>query len=196
MAPMPDLLPVGITVAWIVVLTAVLGFHCGHMVRMGGQNRWYHSTHVVMLTGMLYRIPSMEFGWQWVPEAIGIAIYAAVSTVLIVWMLTRAARNRPFSFLWLLAFVQQATMIYMWVPTQYWVSWFSYGLVGYFGLETAAWLTGRCKDTTPWSVIGRGERACFQSLNNGSFVGELSIAVMAASMGYMFLAMQLMQPMA
>ncbi len=194
MAATPDLLPVWVTVSWVIILASVLVFHCGHIIRMAGQNRWYHSTHVVMLTGMLYRLPSMEFGWKWIPEAVGIAIYTAVSAALIIWMLKRRAKGLPFSFLWLLAFAQQAAMVYMWMPTHLWISWLSFALVGYFGIETVAWLTGMCNDTKRGNTLGPGEKACFVPLNNGSFKGEMSIALMAASMGYMFLAMQLMQP--
>ena len=189
---MPDLLPVPVTVAWTVMLVAVLVFHCGHLIRMGGQRRWFHSTHAVMLLGMVYMYSFMEFGWHRVPTAVWLWIYLAVIAVIIVWMAVRIKKRRPFSFLWILALVQQAGMVYMWVPAVYWVALFSYVMVGYYGLETVAWLCGWCKDNKPGGAVGPGENSWLVPLNGGSFLDEFSIAVMAASMAYMFLAMQLM----
>ena len=190
----PDLFPMWIMIVWIVALAAVLVFHCGHLVHMGGQHRWFHLSHVVMLIGMLYMYASMAFKWDWVPNGVWIAIYVVTTVAIIAWMVTRFVKKEPFSYLWILALVQQAAMIYMWLPMKYWVAWLSYGLAAYFLLETIAWLVGLCDDGKAGrgNAVGPGDRAKVIPLGHSTAWGRISMAIMAASMGYMFVGMQIM----
>lgn len=191
-----DLLPLWVTLLWVVLLSVVLVFHCGHLIRMGGQNRWFHSAHIVMMLGMLDMYVSMEFGWQWLSAATWMWVYAAVTGAILAWLLARFAPRRPLSALWILVLVQQAAMIYMWAPpAAYWVPWITYGLAAYFAIEAAAWLSGLLNHTTRFGrepAIGPGDRSAVAVLHHSSRLGDLSMAVMPASMGYMFVAMQLM----
>jgi hypothetical protein len=225
-APMPlNLLPLWVTWLWLVALAAVLIVHCGHFVRMGGEHRWFHSSHILMLVSQIYMFASMEFKWKWFPSSWWVVIFSASTAAIVGWMILRFVQRRPFSFLWIFALIMQATMSYMWMPT--WAPALTWTLVVYFGLETVAWLVGRLDDSKSAMAIGPGDRAVVVpvapgsaatpanmaaqpasrvglldepkptmaalSLGEGSATARVSMAIMAASMGYMFAAMQLMR---
>ena len=127
---------------------------------MGGQPRWYHSSHILMLVSMLYMYASMEFKWTWLSHSL------------------------------------QA---------------------GTFSMSTAAWLAGLLDDTKPAMAVGPsshglggslpygsmsergsmsfgpGDRAVDVPLAQNTLTARVSLAIMAASMAYMFAAMQLMR---
>jgi hypothetical protein len=210
-----DLLPPWVTWLWLVALAAVLVFHCGHLVQMRGQHRWYHASHILMLVSMLYMYASMEFTWTWLSHSLQAVIFTLSTAAIAGWMVYRFVQRRPFSFLWVLALIMQAAMIYMWLPN--WAPALTWSLVVYFGLETVAWLAGLLDDTKPAMPVeasghglrrslphgslsergsmsfGLGDRAVEVPLAQSSMTARVSMAVMAASMGYMFAAMQLMR---
>jgi hypothetical protein len=187
----PDLLPPIVTWLWLIALAAVLVFHCLHFVRMGGQHRWFHASHILMLVSMLYMYASMEFKWKWLPATLQAWIFALSTAAILIWMVARFVQKRPFSYLWVLALIMQAAMIYMWLPN--WIAWFTWVLVVYYGLETLAWLFGLINDTKGRGAVGPGDKSSFTQLAHPSIVANVSMAIMAASMGYMFAAMQLMR---
>ena len=210
-----DLLPPWVTWLWLVALAAVLVFHCGHLVRMGGQHRWYHASHILMLVSMLYMYASMEFRWTWLSHSLQAVIFSMSTAAILVWMVYRFVQRQPFSFLWVLALIMQAAMIYMWLPT--WAPALTWTLVVYFGLETVAWLAGLLDDTKRALSVGPSRHGMGGSLLHGSMpergsvsfgsgdrpvdvplaqstmTARVSMAIMAASMAYMFAAMQLMR---
>jgi hypothetical protein len=219
-----NLLPLWVTWLWLVALAAVLIFHCGHLVCMGGEHRWFHASHVLMLVSMLYMFASMEFKWEWFPSSLWVVIFCLSTAAIVGWMILRFVQRRPLSFLWVFALIMQATMIYMWMPRPSWIPALTWTLVGYFGVETVAWLSGSLDDSKHTRAVGPGDRAAgvpvapgaatapatqpasrvglledpkpvmaFLSLGEGSAAARVSMAVMAASMGYMFAAMQLMR---
>src|SRR5450631_3706079 len=140
------LLPPWVTWLWLVALAAVLVVHCGHLARMGGQHRWFHASHILMLVSMLYMYASMEFRWTWLSSSFQVVIFSMSSAAILVWMVARFAQRRPFSPLWILALIMQAAMVYMWLPS--WVPVLTWTLVVYYGIETVAWLSGRLDDST------------------------------------------------
>lgn len=230
----PDLLPPLATWAWLVALAAVLVFHCGHFVRMSGQHRWFHASHLLMLVSMLYMFAGMEYKWKWFPKSWWVAIFWLSTVAMAGWLILRLVQRRPFSFLWVFALVMQAAMIYMWMPN--WAPALTWTLVVYFGVETVAWLSGRLDDSKRTTAILRGggrpvapvapesatgtasrpigpgraavgvlddfkwmtvadgsDRAVVVPLGHNSAAARVSMAIMAASMAYMFAAMQLMR---
>jgi hypothetical protein len=216
MKPMgTDLLPPWVTWLWLVALAAVLVFHCAHFVRMGGQVRWYHASHILMLVSMLYMYASMEFKWAWFSKNVWVVIFSASTAAIVVWMVYRFVQRHPVSALWVLALIMQAAMIYMWLPN--WAPALTWTLVVYYGLETVAWLTGLLDDTKPAMAVGPSSHGLGGSMPHGSMpergsmsfepgegpadvtlaqktmASRVSMAIMAASMGYMFAAMQLMR---
>jgi hypothetical protein len=221
------LLPPWVTWLWLVALAAVLVVHCGHLVRMGGQHRWYHASHILMLVSMLYMYASMEFKWKWFASSSWVVIFWLSTAAILGWMVLRIVQRRPFSALWILALIMQASMIYMWMPS--WAPALTWTLVVYFGLETVAWLAGLLEDSKPAMAVGPVESAvpataegpgidskptaagallvnskpatavelrateAFVYLAQDSLTARIGMAVMAASMAYMFAAMQLMR---
>jgi LysM repeat protein len=190
-----DLLSATASVIWIAALCAVLGFHCGHLFHTRGERRGYHCTHVVMLLGMLHMYAAVAFGLDLLPAPVWMIVYAVTSAVIIGWMLVRLLRRHSFGYLWILALVQQAAMIYMWVPMAYWVPRLSYVLAVFFALEAIAWLAAAYL-LKPWpgiAVVQAGGSAVLPLAPKSAF-GCICMMIMAASMGYMFTGMQLMMP--
>jgi hypothetical protein len=180
------------SVIWLAALAAVLVFHCVHHIRMRGQHRWYHAAHVLMLLGMLYMYASLAFGWAWAAQPIWMLVYSASSFALVVWILLRLLRRRPLSRLWIVALAQQGAMIYMWLPMSDWIPGISYAFAAYFALETLAWLTALRNAPAPSRAGAETARLRAMALESTSAVGKICLSAMAASMGYMFVGMQLM----
>jgi hypothetical protein len=194
---MLDLSPLWVSVTWSVALAIVLLVHCAHFIRMRGQTRWWHFTHILMLLGMIYMYSAMAFHLRWIRPVDWRWFHAAVAAAILGWMIARSRRRRPFSFLWLLAWAQHVAMIYMWTPVELWPVGLTYALVAYFTLETLAWLGGLCKDLWPDDAkmaVGPGDRSWAVSMHpESSLFDDIGFALMAASMGYMLLAMQWME---
>lgn len=188
----PDLLSAKASFVWIAALSAVLVFHCTHLIRMHGERRCYHSAHVTMLGGMLYMYATLAFDLGW-PERPGwIILYSATSAgigVIIVWI--SLGRRQRRSRLWLLALVQQASMIYMWAPMEDWIPALSWGLVLYFTLEAAGWLIVACQKLGPGAALGVAGSSA-HAIAPDSALSDLCQSTMAGSMAYMFAGMQLM----
>ena len=99
MSPDAGLLSARASALWVAALCVVLVFHCGHLIRMHGERRWYHCAHVAMLLGMLYMYASLVFGLELFPAHVWLAIYVATSAAishLDLGAIQTAARVRPF----------------------------------------------------------------------------------------------------
>ena len=188
----PDLLSLRASVIWLAALTAVLVFHCVHLIYMRGQHRWYHASHVVMLVGMLYMYASVAFRWDWFPQPMWLLVYVATSAAIIGWMMIWYEQRRSLSYLWVLALAQQGAMIYMWMPMPDWTPWLSYALAGYFTLEATVWLTRTWNKPVHSGAVVGGAGSMVMTLKPSSALGNVCMGTMAASMAYMFVGMQLM----
>ena len=140
---------------------------------------------------MLYMYASMEFHWKWLSASLQAWIFALSTAAILVWMVYRVVKKQPFSYLWILALIMQAEMVYMWLPD--WIAVLTWILVVYSALETIAWLVGLINDTKGKGAVGPGDKTHFVHLAHPSRLANVSMAIMAASMGYMFAAMQLMR---
>jgi len=189
-----DLLSETPSLVWIAALAAVLLFHCSHLFRMCGEPRWYHSAHVVMLLGMLYMFAGVAFGLHLLPSNAWTLVYVATSTAILGWILIRLARGRSFKKLWAVALVQQVAMIYMWAPMRVWLPLLTCGFVLYFIAEVVAWLANAYSKLEPLAAAEAHARHSGGSLEPRSVFGDVCMTIMAASMAYMFVAMQLMAP--
>jgi hypothetical protein len=195
MSPDAGLLSARASAVWIAALCVVLVFHCGHMIRMHGERRWYHCAHVAMLLGMLCMYSSVAFGLELFPAHVWLTIYLATSAAIIIWIWERYRQQRSFGYLWIVALVQQGAMIYMLAPMNYWLPLVSYAFAAYFALETSAWLTRACVKPAPGAVAAGAGGSVDMPLAHRSVRGDICGAIMAASMGYMFVGMQLMMSM-
>ena len=189
------LLSAGASAVWMAALCVVLVFHCGHLIRMHGERRWYHGAHVTMLLGMLYMYASVAFGLELLPAHVWLIIYVATSAAIIIWIWERYRQRRSFGHLWVVALVQQGAMIYMWAPMNHWLPLVSYVFAAYFALETSAWLTRACIKPAPGAAVAGANGSLVMPLAHRSVRGDICMAIMAASMGYMFVGMQLMMSM-
>jgi hypothetical protein len=189
-----NILPPWVDALWMVALAAVLVFHCMHLTRADGQRRWFHLAHITMIIGMVAMYALVGYDLNWVPQTAWMWLYFITTTSVLGWMVIRFAQQRPFSYLWFLALVHQAAMFYMWSRMSDGVAWVSYGLAIYFLIETLAWLLGLGDDARPGraNAVGPGDPSAVVSLSSGSWPERISMAILAASMGYMFLGMQLM----
>jgi hypothetical protein len=187
----PDILPPWVTWIWLIALAGVLVLHCLHLFRCPGQARWWHASHVLMVLSMIYMYAGMEFKWHWIPDTWWVAIFAASSVAMLVWMIARVAKRKPFSGVWILALIMQAAMVYMWLPD--WWAPFTWLLVIYFTVEAVLWLAGQVRDCDGRMAVGPGDRSESQMLAHPSVSLNITMAIMAASMAYMFAAMQLMR---
>ncbi len=179
------------SVVWIAALCVVLVFHCGHLIRMHGERRWYHCAHVAMLLGMLYMYASVAFGLDLFPARFWLTIYVATSAAIVIWIWERSRQRRALGHLWIVVLVQQGAMIYMWAPMNYWLPLVSYAFALYFALETSAWLTRACTKPAPGPTVMGADGSLVLPLAHRSVRGDICMAIMAASMGYMFVGMQL-----
>ena len=180
------------SVFWIAGLCGVLAFHCVHLARGCGECRALHGVHLVMLVGMLYVFAAMAFRVAPVSSGLWLGLYVATSAAVLAWIATRLAKREPLSGLWVLALAQQVAMIYMWAPMRDWAPVVSYGFAFYFALETLGWVIKA-------SSLGVQSRLLLVTTGpapagwaSDSLLDEACMAVMAASMAYMFLGMQLM----
>jgi hypothetical protein len=192
MSPDTGLLSARASAIWIAALCIVLVFHCGHLIRTHGERRWYHCAHVAMLLGMLYMYASVAFGLELLPAHVWLTIYVATSAAIIIWIWERSRQRRSFGHLWIVALVQQGAMIYMWAPMNYWLPVVSYAFAAYFAVETSAWLTRACVKPAPGAAVAGAGGSLVMPLAHRSVRGDICMAIMAASMGYMFVGMQLM----
>lgn len=176
---------------WIVALCAVLAFHCSHVICMRGERRCYHFSHMVMLIGMIYMFGSAAFGLEWFPARAWIIIYAVIAVAIAFWVTQQFVARGAFNGLWALALVQQGAMIYMWEPMKQWIPLLSYGLALYFGIEALGWLVNATRPAAA-TVFSGWSGSATNPLESKSTVGDFCLSVMAASMAYMFVAMQLM----
>ncbi|MBG0810451.1 LysM peptidoglycan-binding domain-containing protein [Methylosinus sp. H3A] len=194
------LLSAPFSAVWIVALAAVLAFHCRHIAQGCRECRWFHSTHIAMAIGMVYMFGASAFGWDLVSSSVWTALYVAIAAAILVLIAYQLLRHGSFDFLWALALIQQGAMIYMWAPMNYWKPWVSYGLAVYFALEAIAWPLGLCSAQSlarVGAVVsgGGGSLAIAGFERRSPLVENFCMTVMAASMGYMFVGMQLLMSM-
>ncbi|MFM8534485.1 MAG: DUF5134 domain-containing protein [Acidimicrobiia bacterium] len=192
------LLSAPVSTLWILALAIVFSFHCQHLAQGCRECRWFHSTHLAMSIGMLYMFGASAFGWDFISPFIWMALYALTATAVLMWITYQILFRRSLEFLWVLSLIQQGAMIYMWAPMDYWIPWLSYGLAVYFALEAIAW---------PLGLYSEQSLARFGAFIAGSDSGTVAVVgfdrqstpvenfcmtVMAASMAYMFVGMQLL----
>lgn len=164
---------VAVPVAWPLVFGAILIAHLRHTVLMGGQHRWWHTTHCLMALSMAY---------MYVPgnmDVIGIAtiwqlVFAAAAALVLAWIVVAFARHGAVNVLWVFAFVDLVAMVYMWSMSSF-VAPITWILVAYFVAQAVVWAANRHKDQP---LVG--------AMNL-----RWSMGLMSVGMAYMFAIMQL-----
>jgi hypothetical protein len=179
-----DLLSKDPSIVWIAALCIVLSLQCKRLGQMHGEHRCHHISHLIMLVGMIYMFSAMAFEQEWIPRGAWMVLYAAISIAILVWMMIRLRRQGSVGKMWIFAFVQQAAMVYMCCTPMRWIPIATYALVLYFACEALASLLA-----APGGTSASGEAPTW--LLRWPDANRFCMFAMAASMGYMFLGMQL-----
>lgn len=191
------LLPTWMRVLWVVALIIALVAHLGHVYHMSGQQRWWIFGHVIMAAAMIPMympeiLGEVDFSWL----AIRLFISAALVTAAV--SITMRRRENVLNPLWVMLAVDLGVMAYMWLPVTNRPSILDGLLAVYSGYQVVAWLFGMW-DRIPVldrSMPGGNHRprpaptvAVVSLTTHTSLTGRATLAVMAASMGYMLIAM-------
>ena len=160
---------------------------------MCGDPRWYHSAHVVMLLGMLYMFAGAAFGLHLLPPSAWTLVYVATSTAILGSMLISSGTFVQ-EALGGGARLQQVAMIHMWAPIRVWLPLLTFGFVLYFIAEVVAWLANAYSKLEPPAAAEAHARHSGGLLEPRSVFGDVCMTIMAASIAYMFVAMQLTAP--
>jgi len=60
---------------------------------MGGQHRWYHASHILMLVSQIYMYAGMAYKWTWFPHTWWVNIFWLSSAAIGVWLVVRMVRR-------------------------------------------------------------------------------------------------------
>lgn len=181
------LLPAWLRVVWIVGFCAVAVLHLRHSRVMAGPLRYWHAGHVLMGVGMAYMY--LPHSAQPLPDGAGRIVFAVAAAAAAVAAVRSWFRDGALNPLWILAVVEMAVMVYMFLPMGTRPLLLSYGLAAYLVALGALWALGawdhhylvHYRPAAGWtdhSHVGRT-----------SPVLRASLATMTAGMSYMLLVM-------
>jgi hypothetical protein len=127
-------------------------------------------------------------------------LFANATGAVALWILVRAIDRQPVNFLWVVATIDLASMVYMWSPNGF-VAPISWIMVAYFGAQAILWVTDEYRRLDGHSVIRPGlVIEPDGSLASTTVVARLvcerdlriSMFLMTLGMAYMFAATQLL----
>jgi hypothetical protein len=203
-----NLLPLWMGVAWTAVFLVVAAAHLRHMVQATGQQRPWHSCHVLMAVGMAFMYAPQQIDPLAVPSAFWKLVFAAAGVIAAVWAISGVGRVS--TLVWLLTSIDMAAMFYMWSgPRGADTAAVTWLFTAYLLAEAVMWaldLYRRLDGATPvvsWKLLATESGATLpvasigaDTAAAGSLLGELDISAsmvaMALGMAYMLVAMQLM----
>jgi len=203
-----NLLPLWMGVVWTAVFLVIAASHLRHMVQTTGQQRPWHSCHVLMAVGMAFMYAPGQIDPLAVPSAFWKLVFAAAGVIAAVWAI--GGVGRVSTLVWLLTSIDMAAMLYMWSgPRRADTAGVTWLLTGYLLAAAVMWaldLYRRLDGATPivsWQLLATESGATLsatsfstESAASGSLLGELDISAsmiaIALGMAYMLVAMQLM----
>ena len=190
------LLPDWLRIVWVVIYALILVLHLRHVIGMGGQERAWHSGHVLMALGMVFMF--LPGGIMTLPSMVGIVVFALAALAAAGWIVYALASQRPLDFLWVILLIDMLGMAYMFAVTQVMLGALTYLFAVYFAIEMGCWVLGAFHQPDPQqrvlpAVVGGGAVALKADARPlaeaSSFEVRLTLGLMAAGMAYMFLAM-------
>lgn len=216
------LLPAWLVGLWIAALAVVVVLHLYHAVSMHGQPRIWHISHILMAAGMItmYALPQpghADLYWG------GVGFYGALTAVMAVTGARWWRRDRLLNWLWAATTVDMAAMTYMALPAADRPATISYLAIAYLAVEVVIWLSDpvprlrallRTRTPQPrpdpappptgggtatrarpaYRATTAAERESVRLAADVTVAVRATLAVMSASMIWMLLAMQTMQP--
>ncbi len=194
-----NILPEWLTVIWTLVFIAIIVIHALHLRDTHGQQRLWHSGHVLMAFGMAFMFAPASIDHFNIPSGFWQIAFADASLAVVAWILVQAISRRAVNVLWLLIAIDLAAMAYMWSPSGFQapITWL---LVAYFVVQSLLWVSDRMRDLdhktlirggitiTPGGAVAMSAAqplVCFRDLRASMFA-------MTLGMAYMFAAMQLL----
>lgn len=190
-------LPMWVRVSWVVALLIALVTHLRHVYHMSGQHRWWVLGHVIMAAAMIPMYMPEIIG-EGDLSGLGLRLFISAALVAAAVSIGMRYRENVLNPLWLMLTFDLAIMAYMWLPTARRSSVLDSLLATYFLYQVFAWILGI------WDRIPVLERsmpggkhspkpaptvAVVGLTTHNSLAGRATLAVMAASMGYMLIAM-------
>jgi hypothetical protein len=191
------LLPTWVRVAWALALLIALIVHLSHVYRMSSQYRLWVLGHVIMAAAMIpMYMPEITgtIGFTQLGLQIFVCAAFAAAAVSIVMRL----RENVLNPLWAMLTLDLAIMAYMWLPTMSRLPALDVLLAVYFSYQVLAWILGiwdRLPVLDRSMAGGRHRPAPAPTVSvvsltaHTGFASRATSAVMAASMGYMLIAM-------
>ncbi len=200
---LPDWLRIMWVAIYALILVLHLVLHLRHLNTMGGQERTWHSSHVLMALGMVYMF--LPAGIITLPSMVGIVVFALAALAATGWIVYALASQRPLDFLWVILLIDMLGMAYMFAITQVMLGALTYLFAVYFVIEMGCWFLGAFnqfnqfnqftqpdphQQVFPATVGAVALKANARPLASASSLTvRLTLGLMAAGMAYMFLAM-------
>jgi hypothetical protein len=191
------LLPEWLRWVWAAAFLGVVVAHAWHAWSMRGQPRWWHIGHTTMAGGMLvmYLVPHMAHPGLY---RAGLVLFVLVAAAEAAWTLVLRRREGWLNPLWVATTVDQLVMVYMLAMPMSGPVLVTSALVVYLGVQTVLWGAGLWSrvpavrpQEAPLGAPGAASappRAREIGLAaEADVVVRISLAVMAAGMGYMLL---------
>jgi len=194
-----NILPEWLAVIWTLAFIAIIVIHALHLRDTHGQQRIWHSGHVLMAFGMAFMFAPASIDHFNIPSGFWQLAFANGAIAIVLWMLTQAVSGRALNVLWLVMAIDLAAMAYMWSPSGFQAP-LTWLLVAYFTVQSLLWVSDRMRDVDHRTLLGGGisvtpggavamsaaePLVCFRDLRASMFA-------MTLGMAYMFAAMQLM----
>jgi hypothetical protein len=194
-----NILPEWLGVIGMLIFISILVVHILHLRDSQGQQRIWHSGHVLMACGMAFMFAPASIDSFNIPAGFWQLAFANAALAIVAWMLTQALAGRAINVLWVTMAIDLGAMAYMWSSSgiQAPITWI---LVAYFVVQSLLWVTNRMREVDHKTLLrGRvsvtpaGDVAmsaaeplvCFRDL-------RVSMFTMTLGMAYMFAAMQLL----
>lgn len=192
-----DMMPMWVRVFWVTVLTVALASHLRHAYHGAGQHRWWVLGHTAMAVAMIpMYMPELLGGSDM--SQLGLRVFALAALTIVAVSIAMRHRENVLNPLWVMLAVDLAIMAYMWLPTAKRSSVIDNLLVAYLVCQVLAHIVGIWERVPALERSMPGGRhsprppptiAVVGLTAHTGLIGRSTLAVMAASMGYMLMAM-------
>jgi hypothetical protein len=136
-------LPDWLKIAWTAVYVALLLVHARHAIDMAGQERAWHSFHLLMALGMIVMVfPVAPDDVGTTTIVIGSAIFALATLAITGWIASALINRRSLDFLWIILVIDMLGMTYMFLAQQAPVKLLFFLFTAYFAVEACWWALG------------------------------------------------------
>ncbi len=197
-----NILPNWLAVIWMLVFLVIIVIHARHVLESQGQQRVWHSGHVLMALGMAFMYAPGSVDSFNIPPGFWSLAFANGAIAILLFVLVQLFAGNATNLLWLTMAFDLGAMAYMWSPTGFQapITWI---LVAYFTLQAVLWASDRMRNFDERAIFG-GSGAHIAVTPEGAMTAtvaeplicfkdlRVSMSAMTLGMAYMFAAMQLL----